>query len=393
MPPLSPETAARRYEALDSLRGLCALIVAVFHFASSTNAHVPLFFVNGWLFVDFFFVLSGFVIATSYGERLAQGFSPARFMALRFGRIYPLHVAVLGAMLALEVAGLVFGLQGAAGRAAFEEGKSLPALFGSLGLIHIFGIWPHLVWNGPSWSIAAEMWAYAVFAAVWRFAGRARLAVMLGLSAAGLASLAAWGDPWLGQAYTMVLPRCLFGFGLGVLAHSLHARGIGAVAGTACATLLEAAVVAICVAFVALTAAGPLTLIAPLVFLAGVLVFAGEGGLVSSLLRLAPLRLLGRFSYSIYMVHVLLLGLLVNAAKLVQGRLGVELVDGCAALPGLACFRGDGVAGLVMPPLYLALLLVAAYVSWRLVEEPGRRLSRRLITPWRPGVPEPDTGR
>lgn len=50
---------------------------------------------NAYLFVDFFFVLSGFVIASTYQERIAGGFSVWRFMLLRLGRLYPLHIAVL----------------------------------------------------------------------------------------------------------------------------------------------------------------------------------------------------------------------------------------------------------------------------------------------------------
>jgi len=47
------------------------------------------------MFVDFFFVLSGFVIYASYGKRLRDGYGLARFMGLRFGRVYPAYFAAL----------------------------------------------------------------------------------------------------------------------------------------------------------------------------------------------------------------------------------------------------------------------------------------------------------
>jgi peptidoglycan/LPS O-acetylase OafA/YrhL len=65
-------------------------------------AGIP-FFVHAWLFVDFFFVLSGFVIAASYGERLVKGFGVERFMLLRLGRLYPVHIVVLAVYVAYEL--------------------------------------------------------------------------------------------------------------------------------------------------------------------------------------------------------------------------------------------------------------------------------------------------
>ena len=61
---------------------------------------------NGGLFVDFFFVLSGFVIAATYGDRLAQGFSLLRYAVLRLGRVWPLHIVMVLAGLSLVDAGV-----------------------------------------------------------------------------------------------------------------------------------------------------------------------------------------------------------------------------------------------------------------------------------------------
>ncbi len=63
------------------MRGICALLVALFHLKSAGLIADLALVRKGWLFVDFFFVLSGFVIAASYGVRLRSWFSVARFMA------------------------------------------------------------------------------------------------------------------------------------------------------------------------------------------------------------------------------------------------------------------------------------------------------------------------
>ena len=91
-----------RFAALDSLRGVAALGVAAYHIHGDGLLFNSALVRGGWLWVDFFFVLSGFVIAASYDERLAQGFAVGRFMVLWLGRIYPLHIAVSALYLAIK---------------------------------------------------------------------------------------------------------------------------------------------------------------------------------------------------------------------------------------------------------------------------------------------------
>ena len=96
---------------------------------------------GGWLWVDFFFVLSGFVIAASCGERLASGFAVRRFMLLRLGRIYPLHITML-ADLALAATVLVFARErGAISRVLLQRwALLLGTLSYSLYMVHVFVI-------------------------------------------------------------------------------------------------------------------------------------------------------------------------------------------------------------------------------------------------------------
>lgn len=77
-----------RYVTLDAMRGLAALAVAIFHLS---NSLVP----AGYLAVDFFFVLSGFVLDHTYRHRFAAGLGVGEFMARRFARLWPLHLCGL----------------------------------------------------------------------------------------------------------------------------------------------------------------------------------------------------------------------------------------------------------------------------------------------------------
>ena len=84
--PPAARPGSRIYAALDSWRGVCACMVALAHVHTVGLAANWPFIKHSYLFVDFFFVLSGFIIFENYFDRLKQGFSLTRFMFLRFGR-------------------------------------------------------------------------------------------------------------------------------------------------------------------------------------------------------------------------------------------------------------------------------------------------------------------
>ena len=100
-PPAEPSLSGRRhYQGLDFLRGVAAVAVVLFHFSSRLD--LPSLFAHGYLGVDFFFVLSGFVIAHAYGTRLAMGAMTFRsFFVLRVVRLLPM--VVFGTLLAAIV--------------------------------------------------------------------------------------------------------------------------------------------------------------------------------------------------------------------------------------------------------------------------------------------------
>ena len=118
--------AAERFETLDSWRGICALLVALFHFPAAGWLEKNGFINGSFLFVDFFFVLSGFVIAHAYADRLKDGVSLKRFMVTRFGRLFPLHAFMLAAFVVFE--GLRMALPSVTGGGGRRATPVSPAL-------------------------------------------------------------------------------------------------------------------------------------------------------------------------------------------------------------------------------------------------------------------------
>lgn len=147
-----------RYRALDGYRFLAAAGVAISHYdiafdlkLGGFSAAIP----QLGEFVDFFFILSGFVIGTTYAGRLASGTDYRHFLQARLARIWPLHLATALASLALVPVALLFHVS-----VNHPEMVRLSELPANLAMVHAWGVFDHLTFNGPSWSISAEWFVY-----------------------------------------------------------------------------------------------------------------------------------------------------------------------------------------------------------------------------------------
>jgi peptidoglycan/LPS O-acetylase OafA/YrhL len=270
-----------KFRALESWRGLCALGVVLYHcnIASHLRYFAPVR--NADLGVDFFFVLSGFVLAYAYSQRLAQASAGYNFMIRRTGRLLPLHLFALGVLLLLELLKWVsvYRFDAVAGDIPFTGPNSMTALFVSVFLLNGLGFLPYFAWNGPSWSISTEFWTYLLFLVACLAGPRTyRLIFTLVFLACGL--VLALLDARHVQLHTYEgagMLRCLYGFSSGALVYLLYRR-IKA-SDTAPPPWLE---------FLALTAMAGLfsglcswsRSLAPLVFSCAILIFAFEGGCV-----------------------------------------------------------------------------------------------------------------
>ncbi|MBT2185683.1 acyltransferase [Sphingobium sp. H33] len=361
-------------------------MVVLLHF--ETQGHISALPVvkHAFLFVDFFFVLSGFVIGSSYGQRLIDGFRIREFMWLRLGRVYPLHLVMLLAFLAFEIVFAVF-MPGMAGRRPFEGPFSLAAFVQSLFLLQIFFPPDATPWNGPSWSIAAEIWTYLIFALVLRYAHRWLVPIALVMIVAAPVYLANLTDRYIMVFHDGALARCLFGFALGMIGWRCAAWIESVRLSAAADQLVELAVLVATIMFVSAAGSGPLSLAAPFMFFVAVLVFARERGIVSRLLRTGPFVLLGTLSYSIYMIHGFIYYRFVNVLGKVGSRLGLDLVSSSG---GHNTVGGGALFGDAMTISFLALVICLSYVSYRLIERPGQTFARGRIhrpLPPAPGAP------
>lgn len=157
------EGGTRRIASLAGLRGVAALWVLLFHADRIACDHgrvamLPLIG-NGWAGVDLFFILSGFVIANAYADRIGEHGGIARFARGRFWRIYPTNLAVLVFILALVTLDPPF-------HQWFAERS--PGNLGYRALVSTMLLTTQILpvqgdWNQPVWSLSVELVGYAMF--------------------------------------------------------------------------------------------------------------------------------------------------------------------------------------------------------------------------------------
>lgn len=222
-----------RYDILDGLRGVAALMVIWYHFFEGfATTPVDQMFNHGYLAVDFFFVLSGFVIGYAYNDRMRYGgMTAGQFMLRRVIRLHPM--VVMGALLGLGSYALQGCMHWDGTQVAWPTVVlalamtllMLPAVPGAA--VEVRGNGEMFPINGPQWSLFFEYIGSALYALVLHRLSTRGLRWVVRLSAVGLVacmafnmsgsyhmgvgwSIDGWG--WLGG-----LLRMLFSFGMGLL--------------------------------------------------------------------------------------------------------------------------------------------------------------------------------
>jgi peptidoglycan/LPS O-acetylase OafA/YrhL len=321
---------------LDGMRGIAAFAVINDHVASAAlRALTP----GRYLAVDFFWVLSGLVLAHAYEQRLKSGMKASSFMMIRLVRLYPLYL--LGTAIGVAFAALSY-LNGWAKAPLGEVAGSMALAFAFAPAPPAWGwaggvLYPY---DGPAWTLLFELIVNALYAAFVRVLTWRVFAVLLPV--AGLAVLATVlsqpldGPGWMWVQFDAGLSRVIYCFFAGVLIQRVRSSvRLPALPAWAAALALIAVLCA-----PAPQAWRHLYDAAAAIFLMPALVALSAGSLVRG--RLAKVcAWLGAVSYGVYVLHVPMLQFIdYGLAKLhlaPPGYVHVLLVAACAgALASLA---------------------------------------------------------
>lgn len=219
---LQTETS-HSFLVLDGVRGAAALVIVFWHAEPLLRFRPE----SGYLAVDLFFALSGFVLAHAYDKKFEAGMGAAEFMRIRLIRLYPLYFLAFVVMMGALLGSLVLG----------QHLKWTPEMLIVSGLLSLGFLptpegmgandWIYPL-NGPAWSLAYELLINLVFVLAWRFLSTK---VLVGtVIVAGLAvtvDATAYGSLDVGSQWATIygaLPRVFFSFPLGVLLLRLHRR-------------------------------------------------------------------------------------------------------------------------------------------------------------------------
>jgi peptidoglycan/LPS O-acetylase OafA/YrhL len=357
------DASRKEIKALTGMRGIAALYVAVYHIKPATEGGLLAEFGrHGYLAVDLFFVLSGFVMAMTYGSLFDGSFSLGAytgFLKKRIARIYPLYLAATLVMTVFVVARHTQHLYG----------DFWHAFVANVFMVQAWGVAQSIA--SASWSISTEWAAYLLFPALAATMLRSRPAVAAfgTLVCAVSVAIAAMSDSHLVVGsqplrngpldltfYDSIGPmvRCLAGFSLGLLAYRM--RGSGSLLAKPSAEVFVA------LAVIALLLVPSADVIVVLLFPALILSLSYEAGPVSRMLRSTPVYLLGVWSYSLYLLH--------PKFFLLEEKLEPH------------------VGGFAATVLTLAFVIALSCAVYRIIELPGRKwlnefLSRPSGTPKR----------
>jgi peptidoglycan/LPS O-acetylase OafA/YrhL len=295
----------KEIKPLTSMRGLFALWVFAFHIeVYSGMTHQLAFLSYGYLGVDFFFLLSGFILAGAHGATFAQGCAAAdylKFMRRRAWRIVPLHWAILAA-----IVGARLWSDGTVGPGAlWQEFAMMNSWFpGSTEI------------NGPDWSLSTE-WAANIAFPLLAFmtldgskSGLTRTWIVIAAAICGLILCVVGHRGRLDHTETgFALIRCFAEFSLGM---ALYRFRDAAPVLKQDRTLLGLAVAALILIGLRFNDLATVTLMA-----AGLVGIAGNRGRVGQVLSMPVFHWLGQVSFSIYLVH---LPILLLATQLVADK-------------------------------------------------------------------------
>lgn len=359
-------------KSLEGLRGIAALLVALYHLKIG-NEYFSIIG-NGYLFVDLFFVLSGFVICSAYSGRMNSTEELRPFFIRRFGRLFPLLVFSTVVFI-LGTNGIVFAKKLAVslgyGNVLNNPGAMaymLPSpgeLLATLTFTHSLGLFDDLILNTPTWSISTEFYTYFLFALICiMFRDRSRVVVFTVLSIVGLI-VSVWASVnihdclvkkgCLSLTYDFGFTRCMYSFFLGTLVYYTR-RWVRIDHGALQVTSLFA----MYILFTVLNHVPVAAFLFPVSFAVLVLSLSSDTGSLSVILNTKPFQVLGARSYSIYLLHMPLLLIFENITKRANGI----------------------VSSLLILIAYVATLVVVSGWSYRFIESPARDwFNRRAAGP------------
>ena len=358
---------------LTPLRGIAALFIVIYHsnlmFAPILPSGYTQFLDSGWLWVDFFFVLSGFIMCYAYGKYFNERVNKTaykKYIGARFARVYPLHFITTIWVFICSVIIVHFTAHMNSFLSEIINPKALPACLLLIQSLHIY-FTPPL--NTPSWSLSTEWWVYMIFPFFVPFFIRLKTAGKIIITMLIVASFILLRykigplsnpGPSINIMTDFGILRCLAGFFTGMLLFTFyeHRMGFNFIKRDWFFMLSFLGVIAAMhfgIMDIIIVAFFPFILISA----------AYNQTMVKRFLDTRVLQRLGDWSFSIYMVHVPIIFTFFTI-KIIQDHKLID--DTVKAAPQ----KPNYIACVVMCIALVTLTLILAAIFYRFIEIPAR---------------------
>ena len=370
---------------LTPLRGIAALLTVIYHvdialgfgvFVNQQQSHVV---DKLYLMVDFFFILSGFILCYVYGKRFNGPIKRVQFKNFaiaRFARVYPLHFFVLLYLVLLKVG---FLLAGGIEDPFSKMNNSWISIPTNLLLVQAMNVHHWFSWDNAAWSISTEWWMYMLFPflvkPIYKLGGKGKIAVLLACIGGYLFIMyylmkfvhfppmlsflkeAFYGT--LDACYEFGFLRCLFGFVIGMVVYQLYAENFASkFFAKGYVFLLAVLGLFTCFHF------GVPDVISVSFFPLILLSAAYGSRYMNNFFGSRPLQRIGDWSFSIYMIHQPLLSTI--------GTVMAYLHPPIAGAPPPPSAHTDRATAWLICLVFIAVTLVISYFTYRFVEVPSR---------------------
>jgi peptidoglycan/LPS O-acetylase OafA/YrhL len=371
---------------LTPMRGIAALLTVIFHidlFLGNSLVHpdVSKILHRMYLMVDFFFILSGFIMCYVYGDRFNEKVTKKdfrKFTMARFSRVYPLHFTTLKFTIFIFFLAAKLGIPK---NPILQVDNNTFSIITNLLLLHSMNFHNWFTWVHASWSISTEWWAYMIFPFLvapffrLRSGGRALVCLLCFVGYACIMFLIipivtvppeisfvkeSISEFTINVAYQYGFIRCICGFILGMMMHHAFIAGWGKKILSNGWTMGLLAICAFtCMHF-------NLPDIITVAFFPFLLLCGAYGNKsINRIFLTKPFQRIGDWSFSIYLVHQPLLFLILNTFLYLNPvKPGDHQQD--QSPPGL-------LVSWTICLVFIAITLLVSFLTFRFVENPARR--------------------
>lgn len=345
-----------KINSIESLRGFAALAVAIYHFPSTSFLYLK----YGYLGVDFFFVLSGFIITYSYFSKINSIKDLYLFQKKRFFRVYPVHFLMIFVVLSIQILKyfVIEYTELPYGGKAFGDWYTLKDFILNIFLLQsIFDYGYFLSWNGVAWSISTEFYTYIIFGFVLLVSKKSKIIFFI-ILIGYLYSYFVFNEK-LDSLFNAVFLKCIFSFFCGSITFLIYSIIIKNVKLNDIFFLI--------ILFSILIYTQIINTIPNLNIIFSILILSvlilDKKSFTLKILNYKYFVLLGTVSYSFYMIHQSFLYLYIQALKFL---IKVDFVSGT---DGIVSHTGNNFSDTLITVSYLIITFLISLLVYRFIEK------------------------